>query len=528
MSYIFEKTDLIKTISKDVVYTDESILTSHTYNSTSVSVQQENNKKTVVASPKSMNLNLKTKLKVPKTGVMFVGWGGNNGATVTAGVLANKLNLTYKTKDGIQKPNYFGSLTQSSSIFLGLDQENNSIYVPFYSIVPLLNPNDLEISGWDISSDNLAQAMEKSKVLDINLQEKLKPYMKDLVPLKSIYNPEFIAANQSSRANHVIKSNKLQDQLDQLITDIESFKKEKNLDKVIILWTANTERFCELQEGINDTADNLLATIRESTVEDEVEISPSTLFAVASILTGSAYINGSPQNTFVPGVVELAQKHQVFIAGDDFKSGQTKMKSVLVDFLVSAGIKVRSIVSYNHLGNNDGKNLSAPKQFRSKEISKSNVVDDMIASNGLLYNHEENEHPDHCVVIKYVPFVGDSKRAMDEYTSEIFMGGRNTIVMHNTCEDSLLAAPLILDLVILTEFFQRIEYSIVEEDGKEGEVKKLNCVLSFLSFLLKAPLTPPGTPVVNALFPQRQAIVNFMRACVGLPPDNNILLEHRM
>lgn len=160
----------------------------------------------------------------------------------------------------------------------------------------------------------------------------------------------------------------------QLVSDIESFKSKNSLDKVIVLWTANTERFSEIQEGVNDTADNLLAAIEE----DEDEIAPSTLFAVASILTGSAYINGSPQNTFVPGVIELAAKHNVYIGGDDFKSGQTKMKSVLVDFFVSAGIKPVSIVSYNHLGNNDGKNLSAPKQFRSKEISKSNVVDDMV------------------------------------------------------------------------------------------------------------------------------------------------------
>merc|ERR1712050_737680 len=175
---------------------------------------------------------------------------------------------------------------------------------------------------------------------------------------------------------------------------------------------------------------------------------------VASILEGCAYINGSPQNTFVPGVIELAEQNGVFIGGDDFKSGQTKMKSVLVDFLVSAGIKPVSIVSYNHLGNNDGYNLSAPSQFRSKEISKSNVVDDMVASNNVLFDQAEN--PDHCVVIKYIPYVGDSKRAMDEYTSEIFMGGTNTIVMHNTCEDSLLAAPLILDLVLLAEVTGRI------------------------------------------------------------------------
>merc|ERR1712032_172100 len=196
------------------------------------------------------------------------------------------------------------------------------------------------------------------------------------------------------------------------------------------------------------------------------EISPSTLFAIASILEGHTYINGSPQNTFVPGVIELAEAKQVFIGGDDFKTGQTKMKSVMVDWLIAAGLKPTSIVSYNHLGNNDGKNLSAPKQFRSKEVSKSNVVDDMVASNPILY--AEGEHPDHCVVIKYVPYVGDSKRAMDEYTSEIFMNGKNTIVMHNTCEDSLLASPLILDLVILTEVFQRIKFRVEGQTEFEG------------------------------------------------------------
>merc|ERR1719378_1733949 len=195
--------------------------------------------------------------------------------------------------------------------------------------------------------------------------------------------------------------------------------------------------------GVHDTAENLLNAIRAN----EDEIAPSAIFAVASILEGCAYINGSPQNTFVPGIVQLAEQRGIFIGGDDFKSGQTKMKSVLVDFLVTSGLKPTSIVSYNHLGNNDGKNLSAPSQFRSKEISKSNVVDDMVASNHLLY--APGEHPDHLVVIKYVPYVGDSKRAMDEYTPEIFMGGKNTIAMHNTCEDSLLATPLILDLAIL-------------------------------------------------------------------------------
>merc|ERR1719215_957691 len=308
------------------------------------------------------------------------------------------------------------------------------------------------------------------------------------------------------------------EQMEEIRKNIRDFKAANGLDKVIVLWSANTERFSSLLEGVNDTAPNMLAAIDAG----HDEVSPSSLFAVASILEGCSYINGSPQNTFVPGVLELAEQKGVFIGGDDFKSGQTKMKSVLVDFLVSAGIKPTSIVSYNHLGNNDGKNLSAPQCFRSKEISKSNVVDDMVDSNQILY--EKGEHPDHVVVIKYLPYVGDSKRAMDEYTSEIFMGGKNTIVMHNTCEDSLLATPIIYDLCILAEICERIE---VKKEGSE-KFERFHSVLSLLSYLIKAPIVPQGAPVINALAAQRQCIVNIFRACVGLPAEHNMALEHRL
>jgi myo-inositol-1-phosphate synthase len=145
----------------------------------------------------------------------------------------------------------------------------------------------------------------------------------------------------------------------------------------------------------------------------------------------------------------------------------------------------------------------------------------MVNSNPILY--KPGEKPDHVVVIKYVPYVGDSKRAMDEYTSEIMMGGRNTIAIHNTCEDSLLASPLILDLAIIAEICERIE--IRRED--ETEFHRFNAALSILSFLCKAPLSPRGTPVVNAFFKQRACIENIFRACIGLAPVNNMGLEYK-
>jgi myo-inositol-1-phosphate synthase len=166
--------------------------------------------------------------------------------------------------------------------------------------------------------------------------------------------------------------------------------------------------------------------------------------------------------------------------------------------------------------------LSAPQQFRSKEISKSNVVDDMVEANPIIY--KPGEKPDHIVVIKYMPYVGDSKRAMDEYTSEIFMKGKNTIVIHNTCEDSLLAAPVMLDLIILAEMTKRITYRI---PGQMEDFEGFHPVMSMLSFMLKAPLVPAGSPVVNALFRQRNCIENILKACVGLPPENGMLLEYK-
>jgi myo-inositol-1-phosphate synthase len=502
-----------KVASDKVKYTDEHIESEYEYQTTVVEV----NDGTATVRPVSKSYTFRTQRDVGRVGTMIVGLGGNNGTTVVAGIIANREGITWRTNHGVQTPNYWGSVTQASTLRLGSDASGDDVYIPFRSVLPMVDPNNLIVSGWDISGQNMAEAMERAQVLPYDLQRQLVPLMKDIKPLPSIYEPDFIAANQADRADNLIEGNKAQ-QLAKIRQDIREFKEANKLDRVVVLWSANTERFCDVATGLNDTADNLMASIEAN----EKEVSPSTIFAVASILEGAPYINGSPQNTFVPGVVELAQRHNVSIAGDDFKTGQTKMKSVMVDWLIGAGIKPVSIVSYNHLGNNDGKNLSAPSQFRSKEISKSNVVDDMVASNQILY--APDEHPDHVVVIKYVPYVGDSKRALDEYTSRIFLGGHNTIAMHNTCEDSLLAAPLIIDLIILMELMERITV----KETEKSEFEKFHPVQAILSYLLKAPVVPAGTPVVNALMKQRAAMENLFRACVGMPPENNMLLECKL
>ncbi len=502
--------------SPNVTYTDDTITSKYTYRTTAI--DSSNGK--YVATPKETVYDFKTDRKVGKVGLMMVGWGGNNGTTVTAGIMANRNKLAWDTREGERAANYYGSVVMASTIKLGTDSKSGEeINIPLHNVVPMLHPDDLVIGGWDISGLDMAAAMDRAQVLEPTLKMLVRKQMAAMQPLPSIYYPDFIAANQGDRADNVIPGSKASmDHVKHIRKDIRDFKTRNSLDKVIVLWTANTERYSDIISGVNDTADNLIKSIESG----HEEVAPSTVFAVACILENAPFINGSPQNTFVPGCIELAEEHGAFIGGDDFKSGQTKMKSALVDFLINAGIKLTSIASYNHLGNNDGKNLSSQKQFRSKEISKSNVVDDMVAANNVLY--KKGEHPDHTVVIKYMPAVGDNKRALDEYYAEIFMGGHQTISLFNVCEDSLLASPLIIDLVVIAELMTRIQW---RKHGDQ-EWKSFHSVLSVLSYMLKAPLTPPGTPVVNALAKQRSALVNILRACVGLEPENDMTLEHKL
>ncbi|KAJ5502816.1 Myo-inositol-1-phosphate synthase [Penicillium fimorum] len=469
--------ELFTVQSPNVVYTDDEIKSKYAYQTTEITRTADNK---LVATPKATNYNFKVNRKVGKVGMMLVGWGGNNGSTVTAGILANRRKLSWETRDGKQASNYYGSIVMSSTVKLGTDAKTGEeINIPFHDLLPMAHPNDLAIGGWDISSLNLAESMDRAQVLEPTLKNQVRKEMAEMKPLPSIYYPDFIAANQEDRADNVIKGDKAcWAHVEQIQKDIREFKAQNGLDKVIIMWTANTERYADIIPGVNDTADNLINSIKAG----HLEVAPSTVFAVAAILEDTPFINGSPQNTFVPGALQLAEQRRAFIGGDDFKSGQTKMKSALVDFLINAGIKLTSIASYNHLGNNDGKNLSSQKQFRSKEISKSNVVDDMVAANHILY--EKDEHPDHTVVIKYMPAVGDNKRALDEYYAEIFMGGHQTISLFNICEDSLLASPLIIDLIVLAEMMTRISWQC---DGEGDDYKGFHSVLSILSYMLKAP-----------------------------------------
>jgi len=228
--------------SDKVKYTAEHILAEYEYQTTTVEAQGGKIKVT----PKVDAFEFQTDRKVPKLGIMLVGLGGNNGTTFVAGILANRKGLSWQTKEREVKANYLGSLTQASTVKLGNNSAGDPVHVPLKNMLPMVEPNDVEVGGWDISAMPLGDAMKKSKVLDVDLQRQLYDEMNTMVPLPSVYFPSFIAANQRDRADHTLKGSK-QEQMEQIRKDIRDFKAARGCDKIIVLWTANTERFAEVR-----------------------------------------------------------------------------------------------------------------------------------------------------------------------------------------------------------------------------------------------------------------------------------------
>ena len=210
----------------------------------------------------------------------------------------------------------------------------------------MADPVNFVISGWDINNANLYEAVKRSHVLEPTLIEQLREDLEQITPLPAALNPDFIAANQADRMNNVMTGTN-RDLIDNIKGHIRDMK--ARTDKVVVLWTANTEMF--LTPEIN-TIDDL-----ELRIADNSPLPASVLYCVACIEEQVLYLNGSPQNTFHPAVVEYARQNDSLIAGSDFKSGQTRFKTIMSDFLIGSGLRLASCVSYNHLGNNDGKNL---------------------------------------------------------------------------------------------------------------------------------------------------------------------------
>lgn len=198
--------DLFTVNSANVVYTDGEILSKYTYRTTMVTTDAEGK---FIATPRETLYNFKVDRRIPKLGVMLVGWGGNNGSTVTAGIIANRRGLVWDTREGPRAANYYGSVVMGSTMKLGTDARTmKDVNIPFHNILPMVHPNDLAIGGWDISRMNLAEAMDRAQVLEPTLKIQVKKEMAEMIPLPSIYYPDFIAANQEDRADNLIPGSK--------------------------------------------------------------------------------------------------------------------------------------------------------------------------------------------------------------------------------------------------------------------------------------------------------------------------------
>ena len=460
---------------------------------------------------------LTAKCTCDKIGVMIIGIAGNNGSTLTAGILGYQKKLNWEDKNGIHEIDFLGSLYQYGSTNVAFYKDGKPYSKLLRNIMNMKKIDDLIIGGWDIISSNLYQSCKNNKILDIDLLKKLKKDLENIQPLPGVFYKDFIASNQTSKVNNtkINKNNKWNDVLS-VINDIENFKKQNNLKNIIVIWSGSTEKMncCDKFEKYED----LISTIKNDI--DNI-IPPSIIYAVGAIMTKSIFVNTSPQNTIVSSLHDFAKEYKTFIVGNDLKTGQTKLKSVLSDYLASSGIKPLSIVSYNHLGNNDGLNLKESNQFRSKEITKRGVIDDIIDENKELF---KDEKPDHEIVIKYVQAVGDSKRAIDEYYSELFLKGKNILSIYNLCEDTLLAVPILLDIIMFTELFSRITFEL-----ENKEIVSFSTNLSLLSFFFKSPETGKNKEYIyNAFFKQRYALDNFIKICSGIPVNDFINLQYRI
>lgn len=211
--------ELFTVNSPNVVYTDNEIRSKYSYRTTLISESADGK---FVATPKETVYDFKVDRHVPKTGMMLVGWGGNNGTTVTAGIIANKRNISWDTREGARDANYYGSLVMGSTVKLGTNAKTSKdVNIPFQNVLPMVHPNDLVIGGWDISGMNLAQAMDRAAVLEPTLKAQVKKEMAEMKPLASIYYPDFIAANQEDRADNILPGSKASlEHLEQIRKDI--------------------------------------------------------------------------------------------------------------------------------------------------------------------------------------------------------------------------------------------------------------------------------------------------------------------
>ena len=417
------------------------------------------------------------KNKNSKVGVLIPGMGAV-ASTFICGVLAcNK---------GLSKP--IGSMTQMGSIRLGKKSEKRSPIIKDFA--PVADMDNLVFGGWDISNENVYDVSIRSKVLDKTLLDQLKPELEDINVFKAVFDKEYV---RRLDGNWIKTGTSKMDLAEQVMNDIKSFNEKNNITSNVMIWCGSTEIYF-VPSDVHSSIDKFEEGLRN----DSPAISPSMIYAYAAIKLGIPFANGAPNlSADIPALVELAETTKTPIAGKDFKTGQTLMKTILAPGLKARQLGINGWFSTNILGNRDGEVLDDPDAFKTKEESKLGVLDTIL---------EPEKNPDlysdlyHKVRINYYPPRGDDKEGWDNIDIFGWLGYPMQIKVDFLCRDSILAAPIVLDLVLFLDLAKNSNMFGVQE---------------WLSFYFKSPMTRPNVAPEHDIFVQLAKLKNTLRHIMG-------------
>ncbi len=412
-----------------------------------------------------------------RLGILLPGMGAV-ASTFIAGVLASR--------KGLGKP--IGSLTQLGTVRLGKRTDHRIPKIKDF--VPLSDLNDLVFGGWDIFPDNAYQAACKSGVLEHSHLAPLRAELEKIKPMSAAFDPAYVSRISGP---NVKKGSSKMDLAQQLMADIARFKKTKNCARLVMVWCGSTEKYQVAAE-----AHKSIAAFEKGLEESSPDIAPSQIYAYAALMSGVPFANGAPNLTVdIPAMRDLAHRERLPICGKDFKTGQTFMKTVLAPAFKARLLGLNGWFSTNILGNRDGEVLEDPEAFKTKEESKLSVLEYILQPD--LYPELYGNY-DHRVRINYYPPRGDNKEGWDNIDIFGWLGYPMQIKVNFLCRDSILAAPIVLDLALFLDLAQRSGMSGIQE---------------WLSFYFKSPMAAPGLYPEHDLFIQLMKLKNTLRYLRG-------------
>lgn len=423
-----------------------------------------------------------------KLGILIPGLGAVS-STLIAGV--------YDVLAGHGKP--VGSVTQMGTIRLGKRTDDRSPLIKDF--VPMTHLQDIVFGAWDVHGENCYEVCKRSGVLSSEHVEPIREKLEAIVPMDAVFMQEYV------KNIHPVSTKKADTKYDlamALCKDIEDFKAKHNVDRCIMVWCGSTEVHTEISD-VHKTPEAFIAGMKAN----DPAISPSMLYAYASVVSGVAYGNGAPNlSVDIPAIITLAKKHKVAIAGKDFKTGQTLMKTILAPGFRARSLGLNGWYSTNILGNRDGEVLDDPGSFKSKEVSKLSVLDHILDKEKYpdLYGHFN-----HKVRIDYYPPRGDDKEGWDNIDIFGWLGYPMQIKVNFLCRDSILAAPVALDIALCLDLAKRAGFYGIQE---------------WMSFFFKSPQTREGLYAEHDLFIQKTKFKNTLRYMMGEELITHLGLEY--